>query len=233
MIKLCALAAGVFPRIRLANDSTVSKPFHIKDILLEKPLQYSSTILCEWKYSARHRHCTTGNMNEAFENMFTEMENSEEMENPNIYCEKFKDDILNQIMALSETGLKSTEKLNLIGNLARLKHCKDCSLTKLAKTENQFVTTNSAPALAEAKNVGSTKRTTPTKEDIKTVITCPLCGKSLKSKSGLTRHLKSVHKDDYTEPGIKCPYCEKFCKNQRGLRTHQRYKHEDKILVTN
>ena len=35
-------------------------------------------------------------MNEAFENMFTEMENSEEMENPNIYCEKFKDDILSK-----------------------------------------------------------------------------------------------------------------------------------------
>ena len=131
-------------------------------------------------------------------------------------------------MALSETGLTSTEKLNLIGNLTRLEHCKDCSSTQLAKTENQLVTTNTAPAFAEAKNVG-TERTTPTKEDVKAVITCPLCGKSIKSKSGLTRHLKSVHKDDYTEPGIKCPHCEKFYKNQGGLRRHQDYKHTDKI----
>ena len=76
-----------------------------------------------------------------------------------------------------------------------------------------------------------TKKTTPTKEDVKASETCPICGKSFKSKSGLTRHLKSIHKDEELPlpTGLKCPWCDKYCKNQSGLRRHQDTKHKDEM----
>ena len=57
-----------------------------------------------------------------------------------------------------------------------------------------------------------TKKTTPTKEDVKAKETCHICGKGIKSKSGLSRHIKSIHKDaELPLPtGLKCPWCDKY-----------------------
>ena len=56
------------------------------------------------------------------------MENSKAKRfKPNPHCEKFKDDIIKQVMSLAESSLESTEKLNLIRNLTWLEHCNDCS----------------------------------------------------------------------------------------------------------
>ena len=169
---------------------------------------------------------------------------------PDPYCEQFKDDIINQIKALTETGLTSTEKLKLIGNLTRLEHCKDCSLTQLKaeKSETQSVTMGTSPASAESKSVhlneafcseppksvGTRSKATPIK-DVKAGVTCPICGKCnfgpRNPKSGLNRHLKSAHKDELpTPPGIKCPHCDKYCKSQSGLSRHQDQKHKDNKL---
>ena len=178
------------------------------------------------------------------------MESSKSKLDP--YCVQFKDDIINQIKALTETGLTSTEKLKLIGNLTRLEHCKDCSLTQLKaeRSETQSVTMSTSPALAESKSVhlhlneafcsepsksvGTWSKATPIK-DVKAGLTCPICGKCnfgpRNPKSGLKRHLKSVHKDELpTPPEIKCPNCDKFCKSQSGLRRHQDQKHKDNKL---
>ena len=57
-------------------------------------------------------------------------------------------------------------------------------------------------------------------------LTCHLCGKNdIKSKSGLTRHLKTLHKDHKIVPKnmLQCDLCEKTCKNQSGLTRHQKF----------
>ena len=59
-------------------------------------------------------------------------------------------------------------------------------------------------------------------KDKEKVVTCPICGKNNFGKknpqSGLTRHLKSLHKNDIQVPdnSLKCPDCDKICKNQSG-----------------
>ena len=85
--------------------------------------------------------------------MSTNMENSKAKRfKPNPYCEKFKDDIVKEIISLSETGLNSTEKLRQIGILTRVEHCHDCSSAETKKLEAIMKT---APRLAEDKNVSS------------------------------------------------------------------------------
>ena len=67
----------------------------------------------------------------------------------------------------------------------------------------------------EAKEEGKEKSTT-----------CQICGKNdfgLKNpKSGLTRHMKSVHKKELKVPAFKCPECDKICKNSSGLTRHKK-----------
>ena len=189
----------------------------------------------------------------------TRMDNPKaEILQPDPYCEQFQKNILNQITALLETGLKSTDKLKLIGNLTRLEHCKDCLSTQSVKTEdrdNPLATTCSSSSLMKTENIhlndGFCSETeTPTNVDARSkktlskgIIACPVCGKSnfgpKNPVSGLKRHMQSVHKDKSstlltvgkspTPTGIKCPHCEKLCKNQAGLRRHLEYKHKDTL----
>jgi predicted RNA-binding Zn-ribbon protein involved in translation (DUF1610 family) len=64
---------------------------------------------------------------------------------------------------------------------------------------------------------------------VESSLTCPMCGKECKSKSGLTRHQK-VHSSTTTSTSIVevsesahfvCDLCGKICRNRSGLTRHK------------
>ena len=69
-------------------------------------------------------------------------------------CTQFQDDIVRQIGLLMDTPIKSAEKINLIGNLTRMEHCKDCSSTQeTVPVETCKRCTNGVSTLASSFNV--------------------------------------------------------------------------------
>ena len=61
-----------------------------------------------------------------------------------------------------------------------------------------------------------------TQEASKNQISCDFCGKSLSSKSGLTRHINSVHQDGKIQPKnmFECEFCEKTLSSKSGMTRH-------------
>ena len=95
---------------------------------------------------------------------------------------------------------------------------------KMIKVPNNDTSDRLCSALNELK-IGSEDA----KEEEKELsIACPICGKNdfgLKNpKSGLTGHMKSLHKNEIKVPegALKCPHCDKICKNSSGLTRHQK-----------
>ena len=58
-------------------------------------------------------------------------------------------------------------------------------------------------------------------------LTCEICGKKdIKNKSGLTQHMKSIHKTmKLPENSIKCLFCDKICTTKSGLTRHNNIAH--------
>ena len=101
-----------------------------------------------------------------------------------------------------------------------LHNLQNTNMLHLSHPLSESITEKPAKYVSEALHTAfenlnvDTKKTTPTKEDVKAKETCHICGKS---KSGLSRHIKSIP----LPTGLKCPLCDKYCKNQSGLRRHQ------------
>ena len=120
-------------------------------------------------------------------------------------------------------NLKISDQLQITHPLSKHTSIQDNVLVTAFEDLNIKKCTDPAKDIAE----------TDTVEDAKSTITCPICGKNnfgqKNPKSGLTRHLNSVHKgeDIPKAEGIKCPHCNKICKNASGLSRHKNYKHND------
>ena len=130
-------------------------------------------------------------------------------------------------------NLRNTNELHVSHPLSDSQTVKpDKDLTAELQTAFENLNVDSERITSNKENLhDNTKKTTPSKDNNKTNESCPICGKTIKSKSGLTRHLKSIHKDQDLplQTGLKCMFCDKYCKNQSGLKRHQEYKHKDEM----
>ena len=62
-------------------------------------------------------------------------------------------------------------------------------------------------------------------------ISCPYCRKTdFGSKSGLTRHINTIHQNEKTGSEFKCDQCKKACKNQSGLTRHKSIHNKEKKM---
>ena len=68
-----------------------------------------------------------------------------------------------------------------------------------------------------------------TQEASKNQISCDFCGKSLSSKSGLTRHINSVHQDGKIQPKnmFECAFCGKTLLSKSGMTRHINVAHNN------
>ena len=68
-------------------------------------------------------------------------------------------------------------------------------------------------------------------ENVKRQITCEFCGKSFLSKSGLTRHINSVHQDGKIQPKslFQCKFCGKSILSKSGMTRHVNIAHQDSL----
>ena len=68
-----------------------------------------------------------------------------------------------------------------------------------------------------------------TQEASKNQISCDFCGKSLSSKSGLTRHINYVHQDGKIQPKnmFECAFCGKTLLSKSGMTRHINVAHKN------
>ncbi|CAD7013653.1 unnamed protein product [Ceratitis capitata] len=64
----------------------------------------------------------------------------------------------------------------------------------------------------------------------RSAVQCKLCNVELKTKYGLTRHMKTMHTKEYQTPQV-CPVCSKVSPTLRAHKSHMEYMHSGKEYI--